>query len=197
MTRFARFERYIGRLPQGLESYPDVRCKASVLRTFIDTVDLSRFPYEAAPPAVRTLLQTQFLPTAFLSEAQIMGTIHAVSDYLGYDDDATLRWMDDCNGRLLTGRLFRALMSLASPKMLVTLASRQWGHIHRGTKLSAELGNPPKMFLRFPDHLYDELIARGMGTGVRHALALCRAKNPRVEVESYTPNFVTYQLGWD
>ncbi|AKV04142.1 hypothetical protein AKJ09_10805 [Labilithrix luteola] len=197
MTRFARFERYIGRLPQGLDSYPDVRCKASVLRTFIDTVDLSGFPFDAAPPAVRTLLQTQFLPTVSLAEAQVMGTLHAVSDYLGYDDAATLRWMDDSNGRLLNGRFFRALMSLAAPSILVTMASRQWGHIHRGTRLTTERSNPPKMFLRFPDHLYDELIARGMATGVRHALSLCRATNPRVEMVSYTPTLVTYHLGWD
>jgi hypothetical protein len=195
-TRFPRLERYTSRLPNGIDSYAEHRCKAAVYRVFTDSVDLTSFPFDEAPPAVRTLLKNAFLHDTWLPEAHVMGTIHAVSDFLGYDDEATLRWMDECNGRLLSGRMYRALMSLASPSILITVASRQWSLLHRGVKFSVERGNPGRIHLAYPDELYDELVARGIGTAVRHALALSRAKNPRVQVEKYSPSRVTYHVEW-
>ncbi|MDF2691891.1 MAG: hypothetical protein K0S65_274 [Labilithrix sp.] len=195
-TRFPRLERYVSRLPNGLDAYSDCRCRASVYRIFIEQLDLASFPFDEAPAPVRALLQTPFLHNMWLPEAHVMATIHAVADFLGFDDVATLRWMDESNGRLLNSRMYRALMRLASPSILLALASRQWGILHRGTKLAVERGNPVRLQIDYPEFLYDELIIRGTATGIRHALALSRANDPSIEIEEYSPTRTTYRVRW-
>jgi hypothetical protein len=195
-VRFPRLERYVSRLPQGLDSYPACGSKASVYRTFTDSVDLTSFPFDEAPPAVRALLKHSFLHTSWLATAHVMATVHAVADFLGLDDEATVRWMDETNGRLLSGRVYRALMSLTSPAILLVVAARQWGILHRGTKFTVVRGTPHEVRIDYPEYLYDEVSARGVATGLRHALHLSRAKNPSVELESYTPTKTTYRVIW-
>ncbi|MDF2697297.1 MAG: hypothetical protein K0S65_5680 [Labilithrix sp.] len=193
---FPRLERYLRRLPNGIDSYPDCRCRASVYRVFTDTLDLTSFPFDDVPPPIRAMLNSPLLPGSWLHETHVIGAILAAIDFRRLDDDAALRWMDESNERLLNGRMFRSLMRLASPSILVALASRQWGHIHRGMRFVVERGMPTKVRIEYPAHLYDELLARATASGIRHALTLSRAKDPRVEMESHSPTTAIYRVTW-
>lgn len=195
-ARFPRLERYISRLPRGLDSYPDYRCKASVYRIYTDPLDLSAFPFDDVPPSVATLLRNPTLPNAWLQEAHVSAVVLAALDYQDLDDAAALRLMDDSNERLLNGRLFRSFMSLASPSILITLASRQWGLIHRGMKFAVERGTPTRVRIDSPEYLHDEIIAHATARGIRHALSMSRAKDANVELESYSPTTATYVATW-
>lgn len=195
-TRFPRLERYLANLPAGLDSYPDVRCRASVYRIFSDPVDLATFPFERVPASVARLLREPFLHDGWLPEPLVMATILAVTDFLGFDDAAAASWMHESNGRLVGGRMYRALMSLATPSILVAMAPRQWGVFHRGTKLSAVRGKPTRVRLEYPAHLYERLLVGATGSGILHALALSRARDPIVEVEEHGPTVTVYRVDW-
>ncbi|AKV02709.1 hypothetical protein AKJ09_09372 [Labilithrix luteola] len=184
------------RLPRGLDSYPEYRCKASVYQIYADGLDLSAFPFDEVPASVSALLKSPTLPNAWLQEAHVTAVVLAVLDHRGLDDAAAIRLMDESNERLLNGRLFRSFMSLASPSILLTLASRQWGLIHRGMKFAVERGTPTRLRIDSPEHLHDELIAHATACGIRHALKMSRAKEPRVELESYSPTTATYVATW-
>lgn len=195
-VRFPRLERYIGQLPRGLDSYPEYRCKASVYRVYSDELDLAAFPFDDLPPSIAALLKNPTLPNAWLQEAHVTGAVLAVLDYLGLDHAAALRLLDEGNERLLNGRLLRSFMSLASPSILITLASRQWGLVHRGMKFAVERGTPTRVRVDSPEYLHDEIMAHSTACGIRHALRMSRAKNPRVELESHSPTTTTYVATW-
>ena len=195
-TRFPRFEQYVSRLPKGLDSYPEYRCRASVYRIFTDKMDLASFPFEDVPVQIRTLLKSPFLHDSWLAEPPAVATILAAADFLGLDDAAARRWVDETNARLVGGRMYRTMMSLATPSILVALASRQWGVFHRGTKINVQRGKPTMIRIDFPPFLYDELLAEATAAGIRHALTLSRAKDPTVEIEEHAPTHTIYRVAW-
>lgn len=197
MTPFPRAERYLARLPHGFGSYAECMARGSVFRVFTESRSLRHFPWEKAPAGVADMLRTPVQNDAWLPEVQVMATILAVADHHALSDAETVRWFHDANAQLLGNRMYRALMSLASPSLFVKKAPQRWLEFHRGTGIGVtQTGNAAHITLRYPPFLHGELILRGMGEGFKIAISMSRAKDTDVELVTMTPRSAEYRLTW-
>jgi len=197
MAEFPRVERYLARLPYGFASYPDCLAKASVYRTFTESRSLKSFPWSKVRPEIATMLRTPVPHSAWISEVAVSSAILALTDHYGYDDEETVRWFHECNSALLTNRMYRAIMSLASPALMMKGAAHRWGNFHRGTGFGmAQEGNEAHITLRFPPFLFDAVVLRGLAEGIQIAVSMSRAKDAQVEIVSSNPQSAVYRLSW-
>lgn len=203
---FPRLDRYLARLPRGLGSYPECQAKAAAFRNIVESRSLAHFPFDAVPPELARLLRTPAPHTAWLSEVGVMAAILAMADSFGMSDRALQQWLHECNASLLANRMYRMLMALASPSMLMHGAATRWGSLHRGSTLEVtdqsfeETGLGQRggvtITLRFPPHLYDEPLLRGVGDGFKTAASMSRARDTELELVSHTPRSGVFHISW-
>jgi len=197
MGAFPRVERYLSRLPRGLDTHPECTTKASVFRVFTESRSLRHFPWEEAPPAITTLLRTPVPHSAWLPEVQVMASILALADHSKLSDAEAVRWFHEANASLLGNRMYRALLSLASPTHLIQGVGARWSTFHRGTGIGmVQEGSSALATLQYPPFLYCELVARGQGEGLRVALSMSRAKDAEVELLHFGPRRSEYRVTW-
>lgn len=198
MGAFPRVDRYLARLPRGLGSHPECLTKASVFRIFCESRSIRHFPWEQAPAEVATLLRTPVPYTEWLPETHVMATILAIADHHKLSDAETVHWFHDANATLLGNRMYRALLSLASPSLFIAAAPKGWALFHRGSGIGVvQRGNTASVTLRFPPYLYCELVRQGLGEGFKIAVSMSRAKHTQVEIVGSTPRSTEYLLSWD
>lgn len=197
MGAFPRVERYLARMPRGLDSHPECMIKASVFRVFTDSRSIRHFPWDEAPPPIAKLLRTPVPYTEWLPEVQVMATTLALADHHKLSDAETVRWFHEANASLLNNRMYRAFMSLASPSMLIRAAPRAWSMFHRGSGFGVvQDGHEAQVTLRFAPYLYCDLVQRGLGEAIKIALTMSRAKTIDVELVGATPRSCEYKLVW-
>jgi hypothetical protein len=194
---FPRVDRYLARLPLGFDSYPECTAKASVYRVFCESRSLRGFAWRSVHPKIADMLRTPVAPTTWLPEVAVVSTILAVADHLQLDDDETVRWFRECNASLLSNRMYRALMTLASPAMLVRAGAARWGTLHRGSGFGVALReHGAYATITFPPFLYNDVVLRGQGEGLRTALSMSRAKECSFTIVRSTPRSCEYHFDW-
>ncbi len=197
MSPFPRAERYLARLPHGFGSYPECLVRASVFRVFTESRSLRRFPWDQAPAGVGAMLRTPVPHDAWLPEVQVMSSILTIADHHALGDAEAVQWLHEASASLLGNRMYRALLSLASPTLFVKVAPKRWLDFHRGTGIGiTQNGDAAHLTLRFPPFLHGELILRGLGEGFRVAFSMSRARDTQVELVTMTPRSAEYRLTW-
>lgn len=194
---FPRVERYLARLPVGIDSYPECTAKASVFRAFSESRSLRGFAWRSVDPKIAAMLRTPFAATDWLPQVGVMASILAIADHHRLDEERTMAWFRECNVSLLSNRMYAALMSLGSPAMLVKLGSLRWGMLHRGIGFGITLGDRgADATITYPPFLYSDVLLRGQGEGLCTALAMSRAKNCSYTIVRSTPRSCVYHFDW-
>lgn len=196
MGVFPRVERYLARLPRGIQSHPECLIRASVFQVFTAR-SLRHFPWDQAPPEIVGLLRTPVSPTAWLPTVHVLAANLAMLDHHRLSDAESLAWFHDANVTLLHNRVYRALLAFASPALFFASAPRGWAAFYRGSGIGVvQEGKLAHITLRFPPYLYCDLVRAGLGDAFKVAVSLSRAKNTEVEIVGSTAQSCQYRLQW-
>jgi hypothetical protein len=189
---------YLARLPRGIDSFPEVTGKASVVRSFIESTPLTDLAFDAVPDPVAQLLRAPPPHSSWVSEVLMMSTLYALVDHRRLSGATIERWLYEQNRKLFDTRMYRALVALAGPSLLMRGTQLRWNAFHRGSTLELVDGTDHGMslILRFPQWVFDETLLIGFGTGIRAALELSRAPNATVCLVEHTPRSARFQGRW-
>jgi len=193
----AHLQDYLDALPLAEESYPDYLQKASVYRQFLALTPGAGLA-EALPPSVRRLVTDPEPVSAWIPE------VHAVAIYLsaydvGFADEvAYLEHWKKVNDALLGGPLYRILMRVVSPTIVLRGARSRWGNFHRGLGFHVDNLSPGNLEARltYPVALLPEVLAVSYTSAFQAALELAGAREARLRVVSYTPTRTHFAGTW-
>ncbi len=190
-----RLDRYLAGLPAGLDSHPEALAKGSLVRNALeDRLDpdlLARLPPKLGRLASEPPMAGEWVPE-----------VHFVALYLALSDAMSeaeiYAWARERNRVLFQSSPYRILMEVASPGMLVRSAAQRWANWHRGSQLSVEgvADDGVRVFLRFPDDLFDPVMIRVFGQAFTAALDTANVPSPDVSVLSEGRGFARYLARW-
>ena len=191
-------DEYLEGLPRGLDSYPDCTQKASVYRQAFGR----RFASVLAPrlPATLGRLLTEPEPiTAWIPE--VYGNALFVALYetsYGDEEEAFLRDGRETGRRLFKGPLYKVLMVVASPALIIRRANAGWTALHRGIALDAGLTGDHTASARvtFPRNLVPRVVALTYASAFHAALEAAGGKRVACALASHTAEHAQYDLVW-
>ncbi len=124
---------YVAGMPEGLASYPDARCKGSLLVNLIEQDRLRASQIQLLPPALRQRWESPPLVNAWIPETLTAAAILAHLDLVFRGDEADLlRWFEKVSADLLRKPFFRLFFAVASPARVLRRMDRVWALNHRG-----------------------------------------------------------------
>ncbi|HCF57191.1 MAG TPA: hypothetical protein DFS52_04225 [Myxococcales bacterium] len=197
-ARFPRLAAYLRFLPEGLASYPGCQAKGALVRAIIDCEPLADLSDDALPAEVRSLITTPPTNSAWIADAVYFGALLALADYRRMNDARYRAWIHEANWRLFKSPVYRVLLSLTSPGVLLTLCSSTWGTMHRGTTL--KVVDSGKGFgvaeLTFPERAYDRAVLEAIEVGLLVALEQSNVKAPAVTTAAITTASARFEARW-
>lgn len=184
---------YLDRLPNGLDSYPECLSKGSLSRTVLEDLTLPALPEGTLPDALAAHVAHPPAVSDWIPTVHHLALMVLTRDSCFEDDDRFLAYAFDSQYRLLSGRLYRLLLRVASAEMLLKGIGYRWAAFHKGTELKAEIRRPEgTMRLSFPPGLYDRLGARGLAEGFRAALVASGDAGVEVALSGLTETEAVY-----
>ncbi len=188
---------YVAGLPAGLDSYPEVIVKASVLREFTRELAGSDLAGKL-PEAVGELITSPPPVSAWVPEVHAVTLFVGVRYLLMESDASFLEWAYKHNTRLLRGPLYAILFKLVSPERVLRGASERWGHFHRGIELGAPklAKGSATLTMTCPPKLMPRFLAAAYGTGFRAALEAAGASSVTLELLQSNATSFQFQGTW-
>jgi hypothetical protein len=191
--RYPRLVDYLSGLPDGLRSHPECRSRSGILQVFLDAAPRLA---EDQPPFIEALLRPSRL--AWISEVTLNAALLAIADVGWMTDAQLLEWNRATNRALFRGLVYRALMALFSPQLLLERAPARWESFHQGTRLTVTSAGPGAATgeLAFPARLYTPLLLRvyaeAFAAGFEHA----RGRDVTVELEGWSDTSGRFRARW-
>lgn len=185
---------YQALLPLGLQTHPQCTARSDATRhTLQDHPGLLEHAPAGFRAALEPLLAQDMLPDTWNVVVRLM-----VRDVALHDDERFLKWNLEMSSRVFATPLYRVLMRVLSPSLVITNASKRWNAFRTGTLLAATWAkNGGDLTLTYPTALYPNLMVRAFAESFRAALLAAHAKNVRVAVTSYAPEKATYAVSWE
>jgi hypothetical protein len=187
---------YVAGLPGGLSAYP--RCR---VRTTVSRAILEEFPRLLEHSGIHAGM-VQTIHAAVRAGEWMPETLGvmlrlATRDVLIASDAEYLDWTYVVSSKVFAERLYRVLMYVLSPTLVLLGAGRRWNAFREGTTLTATTEkNGGRVELTFPPHLYTELILHGFGEAFRASLVAARARDPRVVLTDHEPGIARWNATW-
>jgi hypothetical protein len=197
MARLATVEHYLVSLPGGIGAYPDCAHNGPALALWLKgslTSDLAeRLPAEAA-----ALLESARAAPAWVPEVYASVLYLAIREVHFADDAAFLAHASARNRALLETPTNRLLFWVASPKDILRAAGLRWSTLHRGSSVRVRIRSDTsaEVELRFPPHLFPEIVLRGTGTGFAVALENAGARDVVGDLQSVEPTRAVFAARW-
>lgn len=195
--RLTRLHEYLAVLPNGLESYPMVRQRASVFRAFIEGTGVRHYvdelPTELAQWVLDPPPQTTWLPEVKATAAYL-----ACADLCFASDRAYEQFAHRANKQLLGGPMYSILFYLLSPQRICAGATGRWATMHQGSTLTllSSTADSCRMVLETPPHHTPPLIARCYATALQAALEIGGAVNVRFECTTLDASNLQFDGVW-
>lgn len=189
--------KFLNSLEHGLLSYPDCRTTA-------DYSILVRNEYpelvmdKDLPMRIRQVLARPLQRGEWISEVVANLLICLARDRVFDSDEAFSAWTFDANCRLFSRPLYRALMFVCSPQMIVQGAAERWSHFHQGSSLSILKASPGHFCaqLTYRENTFAALNIMSMGDAYRAALACAGAHDIALETSQVTRSEARYEATW-
>ena len=199
-VRYANAGAYVATLPDGLASFSACRMNRHVLaHVGIDFPDL--FAETDAPPLVMDFFKGR-TPGDWINEATGNAIYLMIRDRYFGDDSSFRSWNQTNIERLVRNPVFRAIMVLLSPSLVVMGAGKRWGSFHQGTEMKTEsMGQAGGRMqvrgrLTFPEGLYNRLLLELHCSTFLAALVVARATEPEVRLVGVAPGQAEYVASW-
>jgi len=188
---------YIAGLPYGLDSYPKCRVRTAVTQLVIE-----RFPRalehdgvdRAFAERIRDAVgQSEWMPETLGTALRILTRDTVFSSDAEYNE-----WNFKISGELFARPIYRMLMYVISPSLVMLGAQRRWSAFREGTTLSAKShANGGEVTLTFPAHLYTRLVVTGFGEAFRASLVAARARGIRIDLDDVQPDHARWSVTWE
>lgn len=198
MSRFRILDDYLGRLPAGIDSYPEYVGKASIARSVID-----------AWPEIVTLSPELPEPLRRFVEAPPPGTVwvpevHSEALWLlalevrcGGDATRFEAWSYEVNRVLLAQPLYRAVFGLLGARLTVRAIGAAWSTFHRGVTQTVDVvGTSGTITLSGAPHLMPAELASSYATAYRAGLAVAGITSSRADIVAVTPTSMCFRVEW-
>ena len=190
------YEKYVASIPGGLDAYPAAQAKGTLVRSAL--LDQPREVLRALPSPVRRWVEDPPLDNDWVSETEYCALVHALGEARRWSEPEILAWSRERNRDLLSGPLYRILMTVATPEALLRHAGIRWANFHRGSTLTF-LGfadDGARVGLAFPRRIFDPLMLRCFGEAFRASLEIAHARKPVVLLEEIGDGFARYRAHW-
>jgi len=189
---------YLADLPRGLDAYPEFVQKASIYRQVFSR-GLSDKLTPILPPPLAGLLTEPLPVSTWVPEVQVNALMIALFENMYRGDEA--QFIEDgleTARKLFRSPLYRTMMMLISPAVIVSRASSRWDALHRGIQLCASMSSDAGASFRvdFPSRLVPRVVALTYTSAFHAALEAAGAKEVRCSLTSLTPEQATYQATW-
>jgi hypothetical protein len=196
----SRLDRYLARLPNGADSYPDVLVKASTFTAAFADKPVPIQPDRVPLPIARLITEPPPI-NAWVSEVQMVGIFKLIGDYHFEGRGGTpafLQWVYEQNRKLLGGRVYRTLFSLLTPETLFRGVQHRWGAFRRGTELVIvdRSFRHALLELRYRSYLLDDEGLLAIGAAFRAVAEATGAKDNEVELVDVTPTRGRLRVTW-
>jgi hypothetical protein len=190
--RFPTVALYLDRVG-GLHMHPTCEVKASVVRGVVADYGLSAIA-DGLPAALLAVLRQPPPPNLWIPDVLSEAVLCAAYDFAFTSRAEAEAATVQRNLRLFQSPMYRALMVVTSPRMLLRATGSRWSAFHRGTTLSLASGDDHEatVVLSFPPHLFipeNPLDVRG---GLEAALISAGSAHARVVVDAHTDTSITY-----
>ncbi len=129
----ARVEVYLRSLPQGLESFPDCRAKASMLHAGLAVRPIPGERRAQVPASLRPLVDTPPPVSSWVSEVEYCALSLAMADLHGWTDEDFGQYWYDLTRKLVESKLYRGLIGMLTPQVALRSAAWRWSAFHRGS----------------------------------------------------------------
>jgi hypothetical protein len=194
---FPRLTNYLAYLPAGLDSHPKCQVKTGVLRPFYHSRPLSPEQLALLPePLQRSLARVE--DECWMPEAHFMAAALAIADAARFSEEELDRWALALNRELLGGRVYKVLMSMASPDLLLPISRFKWSTLRRGTTFEVDvLRKGCRATVRFPERLFDAACLKLFAPAFAAILEVSNARNPKIELERFDETSGSYIGHWD
>lgn len=188
---------YLAALPEAERSYPECLMKASVYRTWLQDLSADAVA-EALPASLRPLIRDPEPVTAWIPEVHTNAIFMAGLDAVFGSREAFVAHYERMNEKLFSGPLYRVLMKVASPAIVVRGAVSRWKSFHRGANLTTENVQSGSGTVRVeaPPGLYSRLLAEAYAGSFVVALRLAGGKDVTMTLTEFTETGFTYQGTW-
>lgn len=188
---------YLAGLPQGLESFPEVQQKGSIVQSFLEGVPIQKH-LAALPQPVADLVRRPPLPSAWISEVKAFALFCACADVCFPSPEAYVEFAYRANKKIIEGPIYAMLFRVLGVKRIVKVVAGRWEQFHRGTSLTLVHfeGTEGRLRLDTPPNAVPLMVAQCHGTAVRAALEVVGAKNVTVTCTQNGPSVFDYVCRW-
>jgi len=204
MDPFDEARAYLARLPHGTASYPECMVRASVFdpwRTDLPPLDL-RVASEVLSPAFAAYLRSgpsdDWIPEVWASVLLELWFVHVCER----DERQCRARLRQGNLELFEGPLYRTVMRVLSPSLVLMGMARTWGLTRRGTSAKATMGSrsaSPRtadITLAHPSWIFSERQLTGFEEGFMATGDMLKVADHRVLRPSTSENETTFRLEW-
>lgn len=193
---FPRTAAYFAALPGGFEAYPACRVRTAITREITDV-----FPKALDSPGIDStvvdVLRRSLQRDDWMPEAHGVLIRLVIRDVAFQADADYHRWYYDIAAKIFAKPIYRVLMYVVSPTLVMLGAQKRWAAFREGTTLSARIDrNQGEIELKFPERLYPELLLVGFGEAFRASVVAARARNAKVELIEAAPERARWKIGW-
>ncbi|RYF07629.1 MAG: hypothetical protein EOO40_08280 [Deltaproteobacteria bacterium] len=187
---------YLNALPQGLDSYPEVKTRA-------DYTLLLRPRLKAAleVPTLGTL--RPHLTADYKSGEWVPETVYAALCALAQDrvwpsEEAYHQGMSEVAAAMYQAPLYRAVMLLLSPSLIAMGAAHRWHTFHQGSdlKVTKQGKQSADLTLSFPDKVFSKPALRSLGAVFCAALTGAGATETRFRITLAKPGEAQFAINW-
>ncbi|MEM6294137.1 MAG: hypothetical protein AAGA54_22855 [Myxococcota bacterium] len=156
-----RLAAYLDSLPNGVDSYPDIRAKASLIRLAVEVANVAQPPADVPEP-IRRYFTEPPLPSTWLPEVHYNAFSLAVADARGFTVEQFGAYWYTVSKRLVQSPLYAGLLGYLTPSIMLRTAALRWSAFHRGIKLkTAKKAGSLHLELTYPAGLVPELCIEG------------------------------------
>lgn len=180
--RYPTLYRYIASLPQGIDSYPDMKALADVPAAI-----RIQFPHlvkkDDLPPAIVAALTAPWYSGTWIPEVHFMALNALVRDVIYKNDSGYLQFCFDTMKASFTGPVMKAVMLFVSPTMLAIGIEKRWGAYKRGSVMTSQVTSATSrtLVLKYPERLYLPCMLAGFGKSIEAGLACTHISGQSVE----------------
>ncbi len=197
---FPTLDRYLGSLPDGLESYPDVCTKGAVLRAVISDAP-SPLDRHALPPALAERVRELPSATDWVPEVHLFGLQACIFDACFRDGGGIAAfedWSYRRNMRMFRSSLYRVLFKVVSPERLFVGVANRWSAFRRGSVIDgvAAVDGLAQMRLRTAPHVVPDFGRVALGSALRASLDLAGAREATVTCRVEVPGSLLFEARW-
>jgi len=189
---------YLEGLPDGIDSHPTCRAKASLYRAVLDAGPLTDDDKQRLPKPLVELLDHPVPVSSWIAEVHSHAMMLAVYDRSFSDLESFAKHAYDSQRKLFEGPLYSIALRIASPELLIKTAALRWKLFHRGMTFVPIVDGDGcgRVKLDYPHGVYEPILLRALGEAIRAILELSTAKQAQVDVADCEPTHATLSVRW-